>query len=38
MTRIVIDNLPEGADFGWVVEQMKRMIGKDISVSQIPEE
>ena len=37
MTKIIIDHLPENADFGWVVEQMKRALGTEIQISQIAE-
>ena len=32
--RVIISNLPDGANFGWVVEQM-RMLGDDIEIEQI---
>lgn len=37
MTQIVISNIPEGADFGWVIEQISRMM-PTVKVSQILEE
>ena len=33
--RVIISNLPDGANFGWVVEQMRRMLGDDIVIEQI---
>ena len=33
--RVIISNLPDGANFGWVVEQMRRMLGDDIEIEQI---
>ncbi|NIA12155.1 MAG: hypothetical protein GWP10_21155 [Nitrospiraceae bacterium] len=32
--RELISNLPDGANFGWVVEQMQRMLGDDIKIEQ----
>jgi hypothetical protein len=32
---IVIKNLPDGADFGWVVEVLKRALGEDIIIEQV---
>lgn len=35
MTKVVISNLPADADFGWVTEQMARMLGEDIVIEQV---
>ena len=32
--RVVISNLPDGAQFWWVAEQMRRMLGEDIVIEQ----
>jgi hypothetical protein len=37
VTKIVIDKTPESADFGWIIEQISRMM-PTVRVSQIPEE
>lgn len=33
--RIIISNLPDEANFGWVVEQIKRMGGDDVVIEQL---
>jgi len=33
--KMVISNLPDGANFGWVQEQMTRMLGEDIEIEQV---
>ena len=33
--KVVIGNIPDGAKFDWVVEQMKRMLGDDITMEQV---
>lgn len=35
MAKIVISNLPDNANFGWIVEQMHRMLGEDITLEQV---
>ena len=32
--KVVISHLPEGANFGWIAEQMRRMLGDDIEIEQ----
>lgn len=32
--KVVVSNLPDGADFGWVVEQMHKMLGDEIIIEQ----
>ncbi len=33
--KVVVSNLPDGADFGWVVEQMHKMLGEEIIIEQM---
>ena len=33
--RAVISNLPEGAAFWWIEEEMKRMLGNEIVIEQV---
>ena len=33
--KVVISNFPDGANFGWVQEQVKRMLGEDIEIEQV---
>jgi len=33
--KVIISNLPDGANVGWVVEQMKRMLGDGIEIEQV---
>ena len=33
--RVVISNLPDGVEFWWVEEQMRRMLGEDIVIEQV---
>ena len=33
--KVIITNLPDGANFVWVAEQLKRMLGDDIEISQV---
>ena len=35
--KVVVSNLPDGADFGWVVEQMHKMLGDEIIIVQLEE-
>ncbi len=32
--KVIIGNIPDGAKFDWVVEQMKRMLGDEITIEQ----
>lgn len=33
--KVVISDIPESAKFDWVVEQMKRMLGDEITIEQV---
>ena len=32
--KVIISNLPDGAAFWWIEEQMRRMLGTDIVIEQ----